>query len=373
MLTVFEVKKEISVGMLFERPQSHGNKNSFFVLMLPALLLLFISAAFGADNQDEPYKFFREYVGLNDEQIGALRTGKAIAKVVESRTPDEVFVFGSVYVEAKPESYLEFASDIDALRKLPGYLAVQKFSDPPQLSDLDGFSLEEEDIKELKKCKPGNCEVQLPTEAIETFQQSVDWSAPDLADHVNRQARQMAFQALQSYMQGGNATLGTYRDKNHPAIVAENFESLLGRSKALPVYLPDLNHYLLEYPKVKLDNVETVFYWEKVNFGLKPTFRMVQKIVYRGTGGRQAAYAVAEKQLYASHYFETAMDLTVCARDPQRPGGFYLITLKGSKQAGLTGLKGSIVRKVAVDKTRSSLERVLVSIKQKLESHTGKS
>ena len=76
---------------------------------------------------------------------------------------------------------------------------------------------------------------------------------------------------------------------------------------------------------------------------------------------------MAEKQIYASHYFETALDLTVCVKDAQRPG-FYIITVKGSKQAGLTGLKGSIVRKVAVDKTRSSLERVLVTIKQKLES-----
>jgi hypothetical protein len=76
------------------------------------------------------------------------------------------------------------------------------------------------------------------------------------------------------------------------------------------------------------------------------------------------------KQLYASHYFEAALDLTVCAKDTERPdhAGFYLITMKGSQQAGLTGLKGSIVRKVAVDKTRSSLERALVSIKQKLES-----
>jgi len=42
--------------------------------------------------------------------------------------------------------------------------------------------------------------------------------------------------------------------------------------------------------------------------------------------------------------------------------------MKGSQQAGLTGLKGSIVRKVAVGKTRSSLEQALVSIKQKLEA-----
>src|SRR5262249_31397984 len=143
-------------------------------------------------------------------------SGKAIAKVLRSRTPDEVFVFGSVYVESTPERYLKLASDVNALRKLPGYLAVRKFSDPPQLSDLDGFTLEEEDIRQLKTCKPGSCELQLPTEAIEAFQQSVNWSAPDHAQQVNRLARQMALECLLRYIQGGNSALGTYRDKSHP-------------------------------------------------------------------------------------------------------------------------------------------------------------
>jgi|SRR5271167_415450 len=337
-----------------------------FCITLPAVLLL-LAIVIKADTPDEPYKFFRESVGLNEEQIAAIRSGKAVAKVIESRTPDEVYVFGSVYVEATPESYLKLASDIDALRKLPSYLAIQRFSDSPQLSDLEGFTLEEQDITELKNCKTGHCQVQLPTEAIEEFQQSINWSAPDVADRVNRLAQRLALQALMEYMQGGNTALGAYRDKKHPAAVAETFASLVGRFEALPVYLPELNEYLLEYPKAKSDNVQAGFYWEKVNFGLKPTFRIVQKIVYRGAIGKEPAYAVAEKQIYASHYFETALDLTVCVKDAQRPG-FYIITVKGSKQAGLTGLKGSIVRKVAVDKTRSSLERVLVTIKHKLES-----
>jgi hypothetical protein len=45
-----------------------------------------------------------------------------------------------------------------------------------------------------------------------------------------------------------------------------------------------------------------------------------------------------------------------------------LITIKGSQQAGLTGFKGRIVRKVAVDKTRSSLEKALAVYKHKLET-----
>lgn len=91
--------------------------------------------------------------------------------------------------------------------------------------------------------------------------------------------------------------------------------------------------------------------------------------MYRGTGDHDPAYAIAVKQLYASHYFETALDLTVCVPDGNRANlpGMYLITLKGSQQAGLTGFKGSIVRKVAVDKTRSSLEHALEVIRQRLE------
>lgn len=320
----------------------------------------------------EPNRFFREFVGLNDDEIRGIREGKAIARTLDSPTADQVFVFGSVYINSTPERYLKFASDIDAMRKLPSYLALRKFSAPPQLTDLTDFTLNKEDFKELKDCKAGHCEIQLPTEAMEEFQRSVNWSAPNAADEANALAQRMALQAILNYEQGGNIALGSYRDKNHPAVVADTFASLVSRSKALPVYLPELREYLLNYPKADSSGIESQFYWEKVNFGLKPTLRIVQAIVYRGSRSAQPAYAIAMKQLYASHYFEAALDLTVCVMDqanPERPG-FYLITLKGSQQAGLTGLKGGIVRKVAVDKTRSSLERALEAIKQRLETQT---
>ena len=343
---------------------------------LALLGLIFLPFASGGtqapDNSAEPNKFFREFVGLNDEQIRQIHEGKALAKILDSPTADQVFVFGAVYVNSTPERYLKFASDIDALHKLPSYIAIRKFSDPPQPADLAGFTLDEEDFKQLKNCRPGHCEVQLPSEAMEEFQRAVNWSAPDANDQANHEAQKMALQALLDYKQGGNAALGTYRDKNHPAVVADTFAALLNRSKALPVYLPELREYLLNYPKADAAGIESQFYWEKVNFGLKPTMRMVQAVIFKGTSPDKPSYAVAVKQLYASHYFESALDLTVCVMDTQhadRPG-FYLITMKGSQQAGLTGFKGGIVRKVAVDKTRSSLEKALASIKQKLESQT---
>jgi hypothetical protein len=360
-----------------QNPFVRGCQVMLIKMLLPealvlSILLLFVQPSASNAQNPEPLKFFRDYVGLHEDQIADIRNGKAVAKIVESRTPDEVFVFGSVYVNSTPEKYLKLASDLDELRRLPSYLAIRQFSNPPQLADLDGFTLEPDDIKQLKNCNPGRCDVQLPSEVMDVFKQSVNWSAADAANQVNRLGQKMALEVLEKYIHGGNAALGTYRDKHNPAAVAETFQSLLSRSKALPVYLPELDRYLLEYPQAGSENIQSEFYWEKVNFGLKPTLRIVQAIVYRGPRATDPAYAIAEKQLYASHYFETALDLTVCVMDqanPERPG-FYLITLKGSQQAGLTGLKGGIVRKVAVDKTRSSLERALEAIKQRLETQT---
>jgi hypothetical protein len=47
--------------------------------------------------------------------------------------------------------------------------------------------------------------------------------------------------------------------------------------------------------------------------------------------------------------------------------GRYLLTIESSEQEGLTGLKGSILRKVVVDKARSSLEGALGAIKRSVE------
>jgi hypothetical protein len=155
-----------------------------------ALLTLLLSPLSGfavpaADDPAEPGRFFHEFVGLNDDRIREIHDGKAVTKILDSPSADQVFVFGSVYINSTPERYLKFASDIDALRKLPSYLALRKFSDPPQLSDLNGFTMEEEDFKQLKNCKPGHCEVQLPVEAMEEFQRSVNWGAPDANDQAN--------------------------------------------------------------------------------------------------------------------------------------------------------------------------------------------
>jgi len=338
-----------------------------------ATLLLAIGAVplpgFSQSNPDLQ-TFFQQSISLNQDQIAAIRNGQPVAKAMQPRTPDEVFLFGAVYIHAAPEAYLLFAHDFDRLRKLPSYLALGVFSNPPQLSDLKDFSFDDDDIQAVKDCKPGDCLIQMPASSIEELHRSIDWSAPNVKEQVDQQLQKTALQRLLAYQREGNQVLGVYNDKRNPTEVPQQFAYMLSYSKALPERLPDFYQYLLTYPVGKPVNVEDTFYWARVKFGLKPTLRIVQVVTMQGTATDEIAYAIAEKQLYSSHYFETALDLSFCIRgndDPKQPG-FYLIMAMGSEQAGLTGVKGSIVRKAAVGRSVSNLRNALTTIKNTLES-----
>jgi hypothetical protein len=63
------------------------------------------------------------------------------------------------------------------------------------------------------------------------------------------------------------------------------------------------------------------------------------------------------------------LDLWFCVEDPDRPegDGFFLITIKGSRQHGLTGFFGSIVRAKVTGDIRDSLEDALRTMKRRFE------
>ena len=344
-------------------------KNIFQVAVLSVLFVARASTGFSQTNS-ELKNFLSQKIGLNQEQIMAIQNGQPFAKNMEPRSPAEMFVFGVVYINAAPESYVKFATDFNRLSQIPGYLAIKRFSTPPQASDLEGFGFDGDDVKGLKDCKPGNCVVQLPASTMEELRKTVNWSAPNVDDQVNQFTQKLALSRLLQYQKEGNRILGAvYNDKNQQVNVADQFKYMISYSQALPRELPDFYNYLLNYPEARPANVEDSFYWDKVKFGLKPTLRVVHVVTMHGDKPDQPAYVIAEKQLYSSHYFETALDLTFCIRgsDDPKESGFYLVKAMGSEQAGLTGVKGSMVRRIAVSHSVSDLQKSLASIKDVLE------
>ncbi|HMD86653.1 MAG TPA: hypothetical protein VKO18_18350 [Terriglobia bacterium] len=343
------------------------------VIPAATLLVLIAAAALPGFSQSNPdlKTFFRQKIGLSEDQIAAIRSGQAVTTTLPPRTPAEVLLFGAIYIRVAPETYFQFARNFDRLREVPGFLGLGVFTDPPQLSDLQGFAFDSDDIQALQNCEPGNCRIQMPATSIEKLHRSINWSAADVNDQVNQLLQKTAFELLLAYQRKGNEALGVYNDKRDPTAVPEQFAYLLSYDQALSEQAPDFYHYLLVYPHGKPANYEETFYWAKVKFGLKPTLRIVHMVTMRGSPADPIARAIAQKQLYSSHYFQTALDLSICVRegdDPKQPG-FYLIKALGSEQAGLSGPKGSIVRKAAVGRSVSNLQKALMAIKSTLEGN----
>jgi hypothetical protein len=338
---------------------------------IAALLALTAAAALSGPSQSKPdlVTFFRQNIGLSEDQIAAIRSGQPVVVTLPPRTPAEVLLFGAVYIHAAPETYFQFARNFDRLRKVPGFLALGVFTVPPQLSDLRGFEFDSDDIQALKNCEPGNCRIQMPATSIEELHRSINWSAADVDEQVNRRLQKRVLELLLAYQREGNEVLGAYNDKRDPTEVPEQFAYLLSYGNALAEHEPDFYHYLLAYPHGKPANFEETFYWTKVKFGLKPTLRIEHMVTMRGGPADPVACAIAKKQLYSSHYFRTAVDLSicVCGGEHSKQPGFYLINALGSEQAGLTGIKGSFVRKEAVGRALSNLQKALAAIRTTLE------
>ena len=109
---------------------------------IAALLALMAGTALPGPSQSSPdlRTFFRQNIGLTEEQIAAIRSGQPVVVALPPRTPAEVLLFGAVYIHAAPETFFQFARNFDRLRKVPGFLALGVFTVPPQLSDLKGFA-----------------------------------------------------------------------------------------------------------------------------------------------------------------------------------------------------------------------------------------
>ena len=139
---------------------------------LPALFLLIPIAASGprssAQSNPRLQTFFEQNIGLTQDQIDDIRQwNPGGEEPSRSRRQAEVFLFGAVYIHAAPESYLRLVLDFDRMRKLPNYLALGVFQEPPRLADLNGFSLDSDELRDLQKCRPGDCAVQLPGSTME--------------------------------------------------------------------------------------------------------------------------------------------------------------------------------------------------------------
>ena len=112
-----------------------------------------------------------------------------------------------------------------------------------------------------------------------------------------------------------------------------------------------------------------------VDFGLKPTVRVNHVTIHPLAPGTPTgvAYVIAIKQLYASHYFHTTLELRFLADGDGRSGEprMSLVSITRSRSDGMTGFKGLFLRPVISRRSREAVRGYLEHVKQQVERPAG--
>lgn len=300
----------------------------------------------------------------------SLDAGEAVVKSLDTPVRRELAHFGVVHIEAPPERFVDRFRDIERFERGPGIPQIGRFGSPPRPEDLASLTLPAKDVTALAACRPGDCDVKLPTAAMTRFRNQVNWSSPNAARQAHEVARTLILDLVRAYRANGNAALGQYDDGGEPLHVAEEFRALLASGSVLPLPVPGLMTYLEEYPRSQPAGAEEFFYWSTVDFGLKPTVRVNHVVIYPLTARPSGvSHVIAIKQLYASHYFQTTLELRFLVDDTRRANrsAFYLVSITRSRIDGTGGLKGSLLRSVINRRSRTAVRSYLEHLKRQVE------
>jgi hypothetical protein len=314
-------------------------------------------------------KFLATYVQFSTSDVAALGRGSMVAKTLQAGESREVAVAAAVRFAIPADYYLTRLRDIATFKLSEDVLQLGVFGPSAAVAEAHAMTLEPRDIEDLRKCAAGHCKVKLDVAAIDRFRKDVTWSVKDAGDQANRVAREVVTARVVAYQEAGNAALVEYGDREPPVRLADGVGALMKRSPFLPEAFPALRDYLETFPRAPVPHAEDIFYWSKEVFGLKPVVSVTHMTIWRGTSDVADA-VVTSKQIYATHYFDASLGVTLLAGDP-RPGppGLFVIYINRSLIDVLQGgLLGPIKRSVSRSKARGGLADHLEALKKRLEA-----
>lgn len=321
----------------------------------------------------EPHQFLRTVAGFSASELAALDRGEAIARVLPT-DKREIAIVGAVRVKAAHERLFEQYRDVAGLRRSQVFQEVGTFGATPRADDLRGLTLESYDLDTIRTCRPGDCGVRLPTASLEQFQREVNWSAADWRERAGQVWRRLLAGYASDYVANGNKALAEYRNKELPLSVAQEFQVLFDESRYFRSSAPEFFGYLDGSSAAPLEGAEDILYWAKESFGLRPVVSITHQTLYANQSGRALLAAplalVATKQIYATHYFDAALGLTLVFDD--RDAGFYMLCINRARTRSLTSFIRGVVRMTVQRRSREAMEKILSTTKATLEPQRGK-
>jgi hypothetical protein len=300
----------------------------------------------------------RDRADLNRDQV--------IARVLSGKG-GQLAVFVATRLEAQPDALAMWTRAITEFKRSTFVLAIGRFSDPPRPSDVESLTLDQRDLDAIRECRAGDCGLKLAAGDIELLTGAVATAGAEWRDAVQRAFRRLLVQRVLQYRAGGLAALPAPADRRQSRRPDDALAAIVEQSPYL-AKLPHVVAWLKNYPNADAA-MESFFYWSKEDYGdSRPVISITHVgIVRPEPDHRLPAVLVAGKQIYATHYFEGGLGLTMVVRDAAN-GTSYLAYVNRSQVDLLRGFFGAFVRGVLEDRVERQAPLIVRGLRARLES-----
>jgi hypothetical protein len=322
---------------------------------------------FGGAQQagSDPFEFLAPWVVVSEGDRARLDRDQVLTRVLSGKG-GQLAVFVATRLNAPPDALVAWMRAIAELKRSTFVLAIRRFSDPPRPSDLEDLTLDQRDLDAIRRCRPGDCGLKLSAGEIESLRAVVATAGAEWREAAQREFRRLLAERVVQYRAGGLAALAPPADRKSRRR-DEALSAIVAQSPYL-AKLPQVVAWLKDYPPAD-SGVESFFYWSKEYYGGgKPVISITHVgIVRPESDHRLPAILVAGKQIFATHYLEGGLGLTMVLRDATS-GTSYLAYINRSQVDMLRGSFGAFVRGVLEDRVEHQAPLIVRGLRARLES-----
>ncbi len=311
-------------------------------------------------------RYLRDVAKFSADELASFGAGHVISKATTSADDGEIAVIAAVTIRATRDRVAAYFRQFVTYEDGQVTLQFGEFHDPPQPADVAKLTVPDEDIAALRTCKPGDCDVKVGGAGLAELQAAVNFNAPDAATRVNAFVRERLVAYVAGYIARGNAALVTYHDKSEPTSLATEWQGILRNSPNIITYAPLLATYLEYYPKAHLPGGTDLLYWAKENYAGNVVVHADHMVTWQDPQ-RPDRTTIAQKQIYASHYYNGSLAISTIIDRPGPTPSATIIYFNRSRGDLLKGGFGGIKRRVAESQAKKVAEETLETLKTGLE------
>jgi len=327
------------------------------------LALLGLVAAPGVSATDPARAFLSAAFSLSTAEIAQVDRGQIVTRTLAVQNAREVATLGVVRVGTTPEHYVEQLRDIATFKRTADILQIGTFTAVPVESDLEPLTIEDADLKRLRECRAGDCALRFSADGIERIQREIDWRTTDASPQASRLLRRLLVDYVAGYQLRGGAAAMEYAGTSAPLNVGREFASLVEADTSTWTYVPRLRKHLIDYPATAHDTSSDFVYWSKERVHGRPVVSITHVAIVNGTP--PVNYAIGSKQIYAMHYFDASLGVTLLVRDVSaRVPATYVVYLNRSRIDIFDRLFGGMARRIVAGRAKSLVAEQLARIQR---------